>query len=364
MLCNCITTSSCPIPGWSPEMIVLGIESSCDETAAAVIDSREGILSSVVRSQIRDHAPFGGVIPELAARKHIEAVVPVTREALHRARLPLETIDGIAATFAPGLVGALLVGLSFAKGLAWSRQLPFVGVHHLEGHLLASFLSPAPFRPTFPFLGLVVSGGHTSLYKVMDYGQYELLGKTVDDAAGEALDKAGKRLGLPYPGGVAIDRLTQEGGNRKAFPFPIGFPQRDNLNFSFSGLKTALLHTIQKLGFEGDNASMIPLSLKRDLAASFQEAVVQALVRKALFALDQTGLNELVVTGGVAANRRLRETLEAISRKTGLRVLIPDPSLCTDNAAMIAYAGLIRLGKGQQDPFSLNAVSRLPLESL
>ena len=345
-------------------MIVLGIESSCDETAAAVIDSRRGILSSVVRSQIRDHAPFGGVIPELAARKHTEAIVPITREALRQAQLSLTSIDGIAATFAPGLVGALLVGLSFAKGLAWARQLPFVGVHHLEGHLLASFLNPGPSRPAFPFLGLVVSGGHTSLYKVVDYGRYELLGKTVDDAAGEALDKAGKRLGMPYPGGVAIDRLTREGGNRKAYAFPIGFPQRDNLNFSFSGLKTALLHTLQKLGYEGSKPSAIPLPVKKDLAASFQEAVVQALVRKALFALDQTGLNVLVVTGGVAANRRLREVLDSISKKTGLRVMIPEKSFCTDNAAMIAYAGLIRLEKGQRDPFSLNAVSRLPLESL
>ncbi len=345
-------------------MVVLGIESSCDETAAAVVGRDGEILSSVVRSQISDHAPFGGVIPELAARRHIEAVVPVTLEALKQAETPLERIDGIAATFAPGLVGALLVGLSFAKGLAWAAGKPFVGVHHLEGHLLSPFLDTTVPPPRFPFLGLIVSGGHTSLYKVSGYGRYELLGKTVDDAAGEALDKAGKLLGLPYPGGVAIDRMTREGGNRKAFDFPIGFPQRDNLNFSFSGLKTALVYTVKKMGVKQGEGAAIPEDVKRDLCASFQEAVVRALIRKAFFALDETGLKELVVTGGVAANHRLREGLVKESGKRGIRVVIPRLEYCTDNAAMIAYAGKIRLEQGQRDPFSLNAVSRLPLESL
>ena len=346
-------------------MIVLGIESSCDETAAAVYDSEKGILSSVVRSQIADHAPFGGVIPELAARKHIEAVVPITSEALKQAGITLDTLDGLAATFAPGLVGALLVGLSFAKALAWAAGKPFVGVHHLEGHLLSPFLGPKETHPRFPFLGLIVSGGHTSLYKVAGPGRYERLGKTVDDAAGEALDKAGKLLGLPYPGGVAIDRLTQEGGNPKAYEFPIGLPQRDNLNFSFSGLKTALVYTLKKMGNTDDKSgAQLPPESIRNLAASFQEAVVQALVRKAFFALEETGLQELVVTGGVAANSRLREVLERKSKKTGIRVIIPDRGFCTDNAAMIAYAGCLRLLNGQRDSFSLNAVSRLPLESL
>ena len=345
-------------------MRVLGIESSCDETAAAVYDSENGILASVVRSQIRDHAPFGGVIPELAARKHIEAIVPITREALKEAGVTLDSLDGIAATFAPGLVGALLVGLSFAKALAWAANKPFVGVHHLEGHLLAPFLGPEDTHPRFPFLGLIVSGGHTSLYRVDGEGRYTLLGKTVDDAAGEALDKAGKLLGLPYPGGIAIDQLTREGGNPRAFDFPIGLPQRDNLNFSFSGLKTALVYTVKKMGGDHGSAASLPPDLVKDLAASFQEAVVQALVRKAFFALEETRLTELVVTGGVAANSRLREVLERKSRKTGIRVVIPDKSLCTDNAAMIAYAGCLRLQGGQRDPFSLNAVSRLPLESL
>ncbi len=345
-------------------MRVLGIESSCDETAAAVYDSENGILASVVRSQIRDHAPFGGVIPELAARKHIEAIVPITREALKEAGVPLDSLDGIAATFAPGLVGALLVGLSFAKALAWAAEKPFVGVHHLEGHLLAPFLGPEDTHPRFPFLGLIVSGGHTSLYRVDGKGRYTLLGKTVDDAAGEALDKAGKLLGLPYPGGIAIDQLTREGGNPRAFDFPIGLPQRDNLNFSFSGLKTALVYTVKKMGGDHGSAASLSPDLVKDLAASFQEAVVQALVRKAFFALEETGLTELVVTGGVAANSRLREVLERKSRKMGIRVVIPDKGLCTDNAAMIAYAGCLRLQRGQRDPFSLNAVSRLPLESL
>ena len=345
-------------------MIVLGIESSCDETAAAVYDSEKGILSSIVRTQIADHAPFGGVIPELAARKHIEAVVPVTNKALKQAGITLDTLDGLAATFAPGLVGALLVGLSFAKALAWAARKPFVGVHHLEGHLLSPFLGPKETHPNFPFLGLIVSGGHTSLYKVDGPGRYEQLGKTVDDAAGEALDKAGKLLGLSYPGGVAIDRLSREGGNPRAYEFPIGLPQRDNLNFSFSGLKTALVYTLKKMGYTDKSATPLPDESVRDLAASFQEAVVQALVRKAFFALEETGLRELVVTGGVAANTRLREVLERKSRKTGIRVIIPNRGFCTDNAAMIAYAGCLRLLKGQQDSFSLNAVSRLPLESL
>ncbi|MBW1659869.1 MAG: tRNA (adenosine(37)-N6)-threonylcarbamoyltransferase complex transferase subunit TsaD [Deltaproteobacteria bacterium] len=345
-------------------MIILGIESSCDETAAAVYHESAGILSSVVRSQIADHAPYGGVIPELAARKHIEAIVPITEEALKRADVSLDTLDGIVATFAPGLVGALLVGLSFAKALAWAQKKPFVGVHHLEGHLLSPFLGSEEDRPHFPFLGLIVSGGHTSLYKVIDYGRYELLGKTVDDAAGEALDKAGKLLGLPYPGGIAIDKLSQEGGNPKAYDFPIGLNQRDNFNFSFSGLKTALVYTLKKVGYGNPSKTLPPKELVRDLAASFQEAVVQALVRKAFFALEETGLQELVVTGGVAANSRLREVLERKSRKTGIRIIIPDKTLCTDNAAMIAYAGFTRLKKGQRDPFSLNAVSRLALESL
>jgi N6-L-threonylcarbamoyladenine synthase len=345
-------------------MIVLGIESSCDETAAAVFNDKAGILSNVVRSQISDHAPYGGVIPELAARKHVEAVVPITEEALKQAGIPLSSIDGVVATFAPGLVGALLVGLSFAKAMAWALKRPFVGVHHLEGHLLAPFLGPKDAHPHFPFLGLIVSGGHTSLYKVTDYGRYELLGKTVDDAAGEALDKAGKLLGLPYPGGIAIDNLVHEGGNPKAYSFPIGLNQRDNFNFSFSGLKTALAYTLKKMGCKNKDDRTIPPKLVRDLAASFQEAVVQALLRKAFFALEETGLRELIVTGGVAANSRLREILERKSRKTGIRVIIPHKSLCTDNAAMIAYAGTIRLKKGQHDPFSLNAVSRFSLESL
>ncbi len=345
-------------------MNVLGIESSCDETAAAIVTLRGQVLSSVVHSQIPDHAPFGGVIPELAARKHIEAIVPVVQEALKRADLAMEAIGGIAATFAPGLVGALLVGLSFAKGLAWSLKRPFVGIHHLEGHLLAPFLDPSVPSPSFPFLGLIVSGGHTSLYKVSDFGRYELLGKTVDDAAGEALDKAGKRLGLPYPGGAAIDRLTLSGGNRRAFSFPIGFPQRRSLNFSFSGLKTAFAYTVREMEAAQKTTSTLPLKIQQDLCASFQEAVVQALLRKAFFALDQTGLKDLIVTGGVAANRRLREAFKKAAEKRGIRVIIPALPYCTDNAAMIAYAGMIRLKKGQRDPFSLNAVSRLPLESL
>ncbi len=345
-------------------MLVLGIESSCDETAAAVYDSHKGLLSNVVRSQIKEHAPYGGVIPELAARKHLEAIVPVTQEALKQAQVSLRAIEGIAATFAPGLVGALLVGLSFAKSLAWSLKVPFIGVHHLEGHLLSAFLDAPSSHPHFPFLGLIVSGGHTSLYKVSDFGRYKLIGKTVDDAAGEALDKAGKLLGLPYPGGVAIDHLTQKGGRRTAFDFPIGLNQRDNFNFSFSGLKTSLVYTLRKIKTSPSPKEPLPDTVKMDLAASYQEAVVQALIRKAFFALKETGLSELVVTGGVAANSRLRDALAKRAQREGIRLIIPPHPYCTDNAAMIALAGHIRLQGGGKSPLSLNAVSRIPLESL
>jgi len=347
-------------------MIVLGIESSCDETAAAVYDTSKGLLASVVRSQIADHAPYGGVIPELAARKHLEAIIPVTREALQQAGLSLAEIDGIAATYTPGLVGALLVGLSFAKALAWSLHRPFIGVHHLEGHLLSPFLDTAVTAPSFPFIALIVSGGHTSLYKVSDFGSYHLLGKTVDDAAGEALDKAGKLLGLPYPGGMAIDTLTREAGNRNAYDFPIGLNQRDNLNFSFSGLKTSLVYRLKKMGLVPRSGMVPPIDppLLQDLAASYQEAVVSALIRKSSFALQETGLADLVITGGVASNHRLRERLVKKAEKEGIRITFPDKAYCTDNAAMIAFAGTLRLKAGQRHDLSLNAVSRLPLESI
>jgi N6-L-threonylcarbamoyladenine synthase len=324
---------------------VLGIETSCDETAAAVVEDGRRILSDVVSTQIEIHRRWGGVVPELASRNHVVQVMPVVDEAVTRAGGP-EAIDAIAVTSGPGLVGALLVGVQVAKALAAAWEKPLAGVNHLEGHLLAAFLGDAP--PTFPFLGLVVSGGHTSLYEARDFGQYRLLGQTRDDAAGEAFDKGAKLLGLPYPGGVAIDRLARD-GDAAAVRFPKAIVKGADLDFSFSGLKTALLHHVRKHGVpEGPGLA--------DLCASYQEAIVQALVQKAFRAARRFQLPTLVLAGGVAANSRLRAAAIA---KAGeyeeLRVVVPAVRLCTDNAAMIAVAGTHAHARGAADPRRLDA---------
>jgi len=324
---------------------VLGIETSCDETAAAVVEDGRRILSDVVSTQIEIHRRWGGVVPELASRNHVVQVMPVVDEAVTRAGGP-EGIDAIAVTSGPGLVGALLVGVQVAKALAAAWEKPLAGVNHLEGHLLAAFLGDAP--PTFPFLGLVVSGGHTSLYEARDFGQYRLLGQTRDDAAGEAFDKGAKLLGLPYPGGVAIDRLARD-GDAAAVRFPKAIVKGADLDFSFSGLKTALLHHVRKHGVpEGPGLA--------DLCASYQEAIVQALVQKAFRAARRFQLPTLVLAGGVAANSRLRA---AATAKAGeyeeLRVVVPAVRLCTDNAAMIAVAGTHAHARGAADPRRLDA---------
>lgn len=331
-------------------MLVLGIESSCDETAAAVVEGGRVVHSNVIASQIDIHRRFGGVVPEIASRKHMEAIMPVIREALAKAEANMGDIDGIAATSGPGLVGSLLVGLSCAKALAFARNIPFVGVNHIEGHMAAVFLGDD--APPYPFVALVVSGGHTNIYLARDAQDYTLLGQTRDDAAGEALDKAAKLLDLGYPGGVVIDRLAQEGK-----PDWIAFPRamRDRLDFSFSGLKTSLLVTLKKR-----NAPFAAEELPH-VAASYLEAVVDVLVEKTVRAAEMHGARCIVVCGGVAANGRLRNRMQAEGHRKDMRVCIPAPVLCTDNAAMIAAAGYRLLVRGLRSPLDLNAVSRWPL---
>jgi N6-L-threonylcarbamoyladenine synthase len=311
-------------------MKVLGVESSCDETGLAVFDSERGLLAHAVHSQVAMHAEYGGVVPELASRDHIRRVIPLTRTVLKDAGLGLADLDGIAYTQGPGLAGALLVGAGFANALAAALGIPAVGVHHLEGHLLSPLLADP--RPEFPFVALLVSGGHTQLMRVDGLGRYELLGETVDDAAGEAFDKTAQLLGLGYPGGPALSRLADT-GHPYRFKLPRPMLNSGDLEFSFSGLKTAVLTLVKKEGLEN----------KADIAAGFQAAVVDVLAGKCLAALKQTGLKRLVVAGGVGANRALRARLDAEMAQRHLTVFYPPLELCTDNGAMIAFAGGMRL---------------------
>ncbi len=333
-------------------MIVLGIESSCDETAAAVVRDGRELLSNVIASQVKEHSRYGGVVPEIASRRHMEAVVPIILQALHDAGMGLPEVEGIAVTRGPGLVGSLLVGLSVAKALAFSRRLPLAGINHIEGHIAAIFLNEQ--RPPFPFVALVVSGGHTNIYYVKDFGVFTLLGQTRDDAAGEAFDKAAKLLEIGYPGGVVIDQLAKE-GDRELLSFPRAM--RDSLDFSFSGLKTSLLVHVKKHGIPSSRRELA------DLVAGYQEAIVEVLVEKTLRAARENSVSSVVVCGGVASNSRLREQFAARSRECGIALFIPPPVLCTDNAAMIAVVGENLLGRGKTDALSLNAVSRWPLDA-
>ena len=322
-------------------MLVLGIESSCDETGVALVDAAGAgvpvLLSHALHSQIDMHQAYGGVVPELASRDHIRRVLPLIAEVMGQARRSLGQVDVLAYTRGPGLAGALLVGAGVACSLAASLGKPVMGVHHLEGHLLSPFLSVDP--PEFPFIALLVSGGHTQLMRVDRVGSYELLGETIDDAAGEAFDKSAKLLGLPYPGGPALARLAQQ-GDGQAFRLPRPLLHSGNLDFSFSGLKTAVLTQAKKLGEAmGEQA-------RADLAASTQAAIVDVLVKKSLKALEQTGLSRLVVAGGVGANTLLREQLNAACKKKGIRVYYPELHLCTDNGAMIALAAGMRIQAG------------------
>ena len=327
---------------------VLGIESSCDETGIALVELPEGVggsapprlLAQALHSQIDMHQAYGGVVPELASRDHIRRVVPLLRETLSGAGLGLDAVDVVAYTQGPGLAGALLVGTGMACALGMALDRPVLGVHHLEGHLLSPFLSVDP--PQFPFVALLVSGGHTQLMRVDGVGQYTMLGETIDDAAGEAFDKTAKMLGLGYPGGPALAKLAEQGGDA-AFKLPRPLMRGDLLDFSFAGLKTAVWTQLNKLDPAAEDAAQA----RADLAASTQAAIVDVLVAKSLLALKQTGLKRMVVAGGVGANRRLRAQLDAQCRRRGVRVHYPELHLCTDNGAMIALAGAMRLQSGR-----------------
>ncbi|HEY7745281.1 MAG TPA: tRNA (adenosine(37)-N6)-threonylcarbamoyltransferase complex transferase subunit TsaD [Desulfuromonadales bacterium] len=333
-------------------MLLLCIESSCDETAAAVVRDGRQILSSIVASQIDVHARYGGVVPELASRRHVEAISVVVEEALAGAGADLTAIEGIAVTRGPGLVGALLVGLSAAKAIAFARGIPLVGVHHMEGHILAVQLE-APVA--YPYLALAVSGGHTHLYRVDSVGRYRILGRTLDDAAGEAFDKVAKLIGLPYPGGIQIDRLAAA-GNPRAIDFPRPLLHQDNLDFSFSGMKTAVLNYVKTRKNPLDD------DLLRDLAASFQAAVVDVLCQKTLKAARLHDLERIVVAGGVACNSGLRSRFRELAAAAGVSVHFPSPALCGDNAAMLAVAGDAYLAAGRQGSLDLNALASWSLD--
>jgi N6-L-threonylcarbamoyladenine synthase len=332
---------------------VLGVETSCDETAVAVYEGGRGLLAHRVYTQTDLHEIWGGVVPELASRDHVRRLTPMIRQAMADAGATPASIDGVAYTAGPGLVGALLVGATVARGLAYAWSVPAVGVHHLEGHLLAPLLEPDP--PPFPFLALLVSGGHTMLVDVEGLGRYRVLGESLDDAAGEAFDKTAKLLGLAYPGGAKLSKLA-ESGRDGVYEFPRPMLDRPGLDFSFSGLKTAALVALQ--GREQDDA------MRADLARGFEAAVVDTLVAKSLRALKATGRRALVVAGGVGANRRLRERLAEAAAARGARVHYPRLEFCTDNAAMIAYAGHARLEAGERATLSVDARARWPLPDL
>lgn len=339
-------------------MRVLGLETSCDETGVAVYDSEQGLLAHVLYTQIKLHAEYGGVVPELASRDHVRKLLPLINEVLAKSGSSTDDIDAIAYTSGPGLVGALMVGASFGRSLAYAWGVPALGVHHMEGHLLAPMLESTP--PEFPFVALLVSGGHTQLVRVDGIGHYELMGESIDDAAGEAFDKAAKMLDLDYPGGPQIAKLAEK-GNPKAFKFPRPMLDRPGLDFSFSGLKTATLTAIKAVAGENglpDDATCA------DIAASFQAAVVDTLVAKCKRALEQAGMKTLVIAGGVSANKHLRSELDRELATIGAKVFYARHEFCTDNGAMIAYAGCQRLLAGEHDGLAINVKARWPLAQL
>ena len=332
--------------------LTLGIETSCDETAAAVIKDGREILSNVVLSQIDIHRKYGGGVPEIASRHHIEAIFPVIQEALQQADVELADIEVIAVTYGPGLVGSLLVGIAAAKALAFAAQKPLVGVNHIEGHIYANFLTGREIHP--PLVCLTVSGGHTDLLVIPRLGEYEILGRTRDDAAGEAFDKVARVLGLPYPGGPQIEKLAQ-GGDREAIAFPRGLLDGESLDFSFSGLKTAALNYLNEAR---QKEQEVPLA---DFAASFQWAIIDVLTEKLMAAAEVHRVDKVILSGGVAANRTFREHVAAEAASRGLELLYPPVHLCTDNAAMIGSAGYFRYLAGQRSDYSLNAAANLRL---
>jgi len=346
-------------------MRVLGIETSCDETGIAIYDSQQGLLAEVVYSQIGIHSPYGGVVPELASRDHIRKIMPLIEGTLAKAGLKKEDIQGVAYTAGPGLIGALLVGATIGRSLGWAWKVPAVGIHHLEGHLLAPLLEPNP--PRFPFLALLVSGGHTQLIAVQGLGQYQILGESVDDAVGEAFDKTAKLLGLGYPGGAALAKLAEE-GDPSRFHFPRPMLNRPGLDFSFSGLKTYAARVVaQELGsadFQAEQMAGSAMQIRADIAAAFQLAVVETLTKKCQRALQETRLPALVVAGGVGANQALRQSLGVLAEQEGFALHFPRLEFCTDNGAMIAYAGCLRLEAGQRDNLQILVRPRWSLTDL
>ncbi len=360
--------------------IILGIDTSCDDTAASVVEDGIKILSNIVSNQIEIHKKYGGIVPELASRRHIEMILPVVDEALKAASIKLEDISAVAVCHGPGLIGSLLVGCSFAKALCYSKGIPLVAVNHLEGHIFSSFLEDP--SPSFPFLALIVSGGHTCLYRVDDFGKYKELGRTRDDAAGEAYDKVAKLLGLGYPGGPVIEKLSKDGN-----PLAIDFPRAylpESLDFSFSGIKTAVLNYVKKLALNQQSAISHPnqpspsrredkrgsknselrtlnSDLKNDICASFQASVIDVLVRKTEWAIRKEGIKKVILTGGVAANNELRRRMKEMGDKIGAEIFIPSPFLCTDNAAMIASAGYFHFKTGNFAGLDLNPQAYMPL---
>lgn len=330
-------------------MYILGMESSCDETSAAIVEMGDGvraIRSNIVASQIDVHRLYGGVVPEIASRAHIEAISRITYQAIAEAGITLADVGAVAVTAFPGLIGALLVGVNFAKSMAYSRNIPLVAVNHIHGHVAAAYLAHQDLEP--PFLALVVSGGHTSIYRVTDYTDFEEIGGTRDDAAGEAFDKIGRVIGLPYPGGAALDKLAYE-GDPKAILLPSPALAGNTLDFSFSGIKTAALNYLNSMEQKGSEIN------RADVAASYTDKIVKAIVSKAELALHQTGMKTLVLAGGVAANSHLRSALEAMCLQNGVRLCMPDRALCGDNGAMIAAAGYFQYQKGNFADTSLNA---------
>lgn len=340
-------------------MRVLGLETSCDETGIAIYDSEQGLLGDALYSQVEMHAEYGGVIPELASRDHIRKTLPMIRQLLADKNMPASSIDGVAYTAGPGLIGALLVGAALGRSLAMAWNVPAVGVHHMEGHLLAPMLEANP--PEFPFVALLVSGGHTQLVAVEGIGEYTLLGESLDDAAGEAFDKVAKMLGLDYPGGPRVAALATQGTPGR-FVFPRPMTNRPGLDFSFSGLKTFVRNTLADLGATA--ADGISEQDKADVALAFEEAVVQTLVIKCRRALQHTGLRRLIIAGGVSANTRLRAGLEAMVQTQRSQLFYAQPRFCTDNGAMIAYAGCQRLLAGQREGLAISARPRWPLDTL
>ena len=333
--------------------IILAIESSCDETSAAVVVNGRDVLSNIIASQIDTHKKFGGVVPEVASRMHIEVINSVVSEALKVANKTLDDIDAIAVTYGPGLVGALLVGLQYAKGLAYSLKKPLIGVNHIEGHISANFIEHKDLKP--PFVCLVVSRGHTFIVHVKDYGNYEIIGETRDDAAGEAYDKVARSLGLGYPGGPKIDKLSKE-GNEDAIKFPRANFHDNTLDFSFSGVKSAVLNYLNKMEMKNEKIN------KADVAASFQKAVVGVLTDNVIKTCKIKKIDKIAIAGGVASNSALRESLIKEGKKRNINVLFPSPILCTDNAAMIASAGYYRFLAGNTADLTLNAVPNLKIE--